>query len=114
MLQLCRLEARAAALIETVCTKINWALVFPASRVIDWLLNRYFPLPGSREHVDRCARRKRRFDVLISLSVKVGNLGKPFRELQFFFFQRRDFLAYREQLLSDRLQLLGEVNDESR
>ena len=92
---------------EAVGTKINRVATSPFTWVLHRLLNRWFPLPGSLQDINRRTRRQRRHQVLISLIVKAGGLGKPFLKLQFFFTKRRHFIA-------ERLLLLGVSNGKDR
>ena len=111
--KLLRLQYRAYISLEAMCTKINWLLVSPLTVVLNWVMNRYFPLPGGDRYIDYCARRERFKLKVISLYSKVSDLGKPFREIAFFFLKRRYKLAHIEQLLTQELQSLSKICNHS-
>lgn len=92
------LDDRASAILETVGTKINWIVVCPLAKIVTFIYN-----------TPRFERYQR---VHVTLALKIRSLGEPFLKFAFFFTKRRYLLAYRQQILSQRLQTLTQFNND--
>lgn len=92
------LEDRFAALMEAVCTKINWFVIRLFMNPLLYIYDR----AGIQGHLP----------VKIRVYLFAEHLGKPFRKCQFFFTKRRYFLAYVEELLLKRVKTLTKVGND--